>query len=231
MKDNHYLILVVEPDDQWFSKLKNTLNKQDFKVVRIKSSSEVLSACKKKDPDLVIIEHELDDSDGIEVTLELHENPTTKRMPILFFSETSDVYTKIAAFEAGADQFIKKGSKGKLIGAQIKSLLRRAYEFDDKLSEVREYGSIRIDEDAVSITKNGSAIKLSKKEFDLLLLLTSKPGKVFRRASILKKIWGDNIIVGDRNIDTHIKKLRKKLGKEHIQTSRGIGYKFNFKDS
>lgn len=226
MKTSPYIILVVEPDDDWFARLNNTLQKRDYTVHRCKSSANVMNVCKKKYPDLIIMEQDLDEKDGVEIAMEIREDHLIRKTPIVFFSDTADIYTQIAAFEAGADGFIKKGQKGKLILARLKAILRRTYEMDEKPSVVRNFGDIDIDEDQVTVFKNGSPVKLSKKEFELLMLLTSKPGKVFRRPNILKKLWGDDIIVGDRNIDTHIKKLRKKLGKDYIHTSRGIGYKF-----
>ena len=131
-----------------------------------------------------------------------------------------------AAFEAGADEFVAKTSRSRLFTHRIKALLRRSYDKEEAPKEIKTFGNLEIDEEQMVIFKKGEPLKLSKKEFQLVLLLTSRPGKVFKRNYILLKVWGDDIIVGDRNIDTHIKKIRKKVGKQHIETVRGIGYKF-----
>lgn len=227
MKTRPYTILVAEPNDDWFEKIKQSLVKRDHEVFRVKSSNDVLNQCIKHSPDLLILEHDLSPVDGVEVVMEIRDDQLFRKLPIVFLSETIDKYTQIAAFEAGADMFIKKGTKSRLFLSMIGAILRRTYEMNESPSLVQNFGEIEIDEDQIMVYKKGKPLDLSKKEFQLLLLLASKPGKVFRRPNILKKIWGDDVIVGDRNIDTHIKKLRKKLGKEYIQTSRGMGYKFN----
>jgi two-component system alkaline phosphatase synthesis response regulator PhoP len=226
MLQNSYKILVIEPDDDWFSTISQTLERKDLKVIRTKSNKDTLKLVEKGNADLVIMEQSVEPVDGIEMTTEIRERSSKKQLPIVFFSETSDKYTQIAAFEAGADLFLWKGMKNRLFLAQICALLRRCYEMHDKSSALKQYGAILIDEEKVQVFKNKVPVDLSKKEFELLTLLTSKPGKVFKRPVILSRIWGDDIIVGNRNIDTHIKKLRKKIGKEYIKTSRGIGYKF-----
>ncbi|MCB0503290.1 MAG: response regulator transcription factor [Bacteroidetes bacterium] len=229
MKATPYTILVAEPNDDWYDKIKQSLQKRNHEVFRVKSSNDVLDQCNKHNPDLLILEHDLNPVDGVEVAIEIRDDQTFRKLPIVFLSETIDKYTQIAAYEAGADMYIKKGTKSRLFLSIIAAVLRRVYEMNDTPSMVQKFGEIEIDEEQIMVYKKGKALDLSKKEFQILLLLASKPGKVFRRPNILKKIWGDDVIVGDRNIDTHIKKLRKKLGKEYIQTSRGMGYKFNVK--
>jgi two-component system alkaline phosphatase synthesis response regulator PhoP len=172
------------------------------------------------------MEVDLNELDGIELCYEIKNDVLYKKVPVVFLAERSDDYTQLAAYDAGCDAFIGKPSKSRLLAAKVKAVLHRCYEMEDKAISVKKYGSLEIDEEQVLVYKKGSPLKLSKKEFQLILLITSKPGKVFRRNFILAKVWGDDIIVGDRNIDTHIKKLRKKIGKDHIQTVRGIGYKF-----
>ena len=226
MNKRSYKILVVEPNDNWYFTIFNTLDKDNHKVFRAKTGLDVLDICKKKQIDLLIVEQSLPDMDGIEITTEIRDDQDLKLLPIIFFSEVSDKYTQIAAFEAGADIFLWKGMKNRLFQAQVNALLRRCCDMSEPEIELKKFGEIEIDEEKVLVYRNGEALELSKKEFQLLLLLTSKPGKVFKRPNILNMMWGDDIIVGDRNIDTHIKKLRKKIGKEYIKTARGIGYKF-----
>jgi two-component system alkaline phosphatase synthesis response regulator PhoP len=200
-------------------------------VVRAKTSEQVFELCSRKRPDLLILEQQLEEMDGVDVMSEIRETKALKFLPVIFYSELHDKYTQLAAFNAGADMFVNKGLKAKLFLARITALLRRSHEMTEPSIPVRKFGDIVIDEEEFLISRNGKHILLSKKEFQLLLLLTSKPGKVFKRQQILSEIWGDDIIVGDRNIDTHIKKLRKKLGKETITTARGVGYKFIPPDS
>jgi two-component system alkaline phosphatase synthesis response regulator PhoP len=221
-----YHIVIVDKDkasiDQTIEKFKNGF----FKFTEFVKTKDLVPNIKKEKPDLVILETDLNEADGIEICFELKSDPNFFRTPVAFYSTRADDYTQIAAFDAGCDEFIGKQSKSRLFLARIKSILRRFYELEDNRPTVKKFGNIEIDEEQVMIYKKGELLKLSKKEFQLITLLSSKPGKVFRRNFILTKIWGDDIIVGDRNIDTHIKKIRKKIGKEHIQTVRGIGYKF-----
>ncbi len=224
-----YIIHIADPDDELFDKLRNNLTKKGHEVKRIKQYKDIYHDLKQKKSQLLILEHNLEPQDGVEITAEIREDSSLKKLPIIFYSETADKYTQIAAYRAGADMFVRKGIKQSLFVAQIEALLRRCYEMDDETRQTKKFGDIEINEDQITVTKAGVPVKLSKKEFEILLLLSTKPGKVYRRQDILSKIWDDDVIVADRNIDTHIKKLRKKLGKEYIQTSRGMGYKFKVK--
>lgn len=226
MSANPYLILIAEADKKWFDWLEKAMEKGGYKYIRATNSDDVFKLCRKKSPNLLIIEHKLEEMDGVEVTTEIRDDPDLHKLPIVLFSDQNDKYTQLAAFGAGADYFITKGIKTKLFLARIGALLRRSYELTDSTAPVMQFGEITIDEEQYRVTRSGSPVELSKKEFQLLALLASKPGKVFKRPHILNRIWGDDIIVGDRNIDTHIKKLRKKIGKVYIKTARGVGYKF-----
>jgi len=221
-----YKILFADAVEESFEDTKKILEKADYAVVGVRTGKELIHAARQEYPDLVILDVDLNDLDGIEVCWEIKANAGFARTPVIFYAERYEDFTQIAAFEAGAEDFIKKPARHRLLLARIGAVLRRCYEMSDEHLTIRKFGNIEIDEEQVMVYKKGEALKLSKKEFQILLLLTSKPGKVFRRNVILDKIWGDEIIVGDRNIDSHIKKLRKKLGKELIQTFRGIGYTF-----
>lgn len=188
---------------------------------------DVIALVKKVKFDLIILEVELNKVDGIELCFEIkHDIIFNKNTPVIFLAEKYDDYTQLAAFDAGCDDFIPKKYKSRLISAKVSALFKRLYSNKNIELGIKKFGTLEIDEEQVMVYKKGEPLKLSKKEFQLILLLTSKPGKVFRRNFILTKIWGDDIIVGDRNIDTHIKKIRKKIGKDRIETVRGIGYKF-----
>lgn len=228
MRNTNYTILVADSNEDERAETLKSLGKTPWKVLECNNGKEMLSIAKKEFPDLILLDVELDKLDGIEACWELRSNPIFRKTPIIFHSTRYEDYTQIAAYEAGADDFFPKPARHRLVIAKLRAIFKRAYEMEDSPNIVRKFGNIEIDEDQVLIYKKGQPIEVSKKEFQIILLLSSKPGKVFRRENILKKIWGDEIIVGDRNIDTHIKKLRKKLGKSYIQTVRGMGYKFNY---
>lgn len=228
MSKGKYHLLVTAKSDDFMAEIIAALKKGDFRITTCKKGSEVLKLVGKENPDMLILDVDLLDLDGIEICWELKSDPATQAMPVVFVTEKAEDFTQIAAYEAGADDFIIKPNRSRLLVAKINAILRRCYEMVETPTQIKKFGPIEIDEEQVMVYKKGQSLKFSKKEFQLLLLLTSKPGKVFRRNNILAKIWGDDIIVGDRNIDTHIKKLRKKLGKDYIQTVRGIGYKFQF---
>lgn len=228
MSQGKYHLLVAAKNAELLQDTANSLKKGDFKVTFAENGKDVLSLVKKENPDMLLLDVDMDGLDGIEVCWEIKSDPSTQFLPVVFYSERGEDFTQIAAYEAGADDFIIRPSRSRLVIAKLNAILRRCYEMTETTSQIKKFGNIEIDEEQIMVYKKGQSLKLSKKEFQLLTLLTSKPGKVFRRNNILAKIWGDDIIVGDRNIDTHIKKLRKKLGKDYIQTVRGIGYKFQF---
>lgn len=227
LENKKYHLLIFDKDKEAvqhnIARFKNT----SYKFTECFKLKDFYTLLKKEQFDLIITEVDLPEIDGIELCFEIKNDPIYKKTSVVFLSERHDDYTQIAAYDAGCDEFIAKSSKSRLLVAKVRALLNILnHANDDKHILVKKYGNIEVDEDQVMVYKKGVPLKLSKKEFQLILLLTSKPGKVFRRAFILTKVWGEDIIVGDRNIDTHIKKIRKKLGKEHIQTVRGIGYKF-----
>lgn len=223
-----YHILLGSKHSAFFENTQYALRKGEFRFTTSISGKEILKLAKKIIPHVIILDVELEEMDGIEVCWELKSDPSLKVLPVLFIADKNEDYTQIAAYEAGADDYIIRPERSRILLAKVNAWLKRCYELSNTSTQIKKFGNIEIDEEQVMLYKKGQSLKVSKKEFQLLLLLTSKPGKVFRRNNILAKIWGDDIIVGDRNIDTHIKKLRKKLGKDHIQTVRGIGYKFQY---
>lgn len=224
-----YHLLIGSKHLEFLEQTQYALRKGDFKITTTQSSKEFFKIVKKEKPHLIILDVEIDDDlDGVEICWDLKSDPATHPLPIIFISEKNEDFIQMAAYEAGADDFVVRPARSRILLAKLNAWLHRCYEISDNAEQIRKFGNIEIDEDQYMVYKKGQSLKMSKKEFQLLLLLTSKPGKVFRRNNILAKIWGDDIIVGDRNIDTHVKKLRKKLGKDHIHTVRGIGYKFKY---
>jgi two-component system alkaline phosphatase synthesis response regulator PhoP len=156
----------------------------------------------------------------------LRELPETKDKLIVFLTARSEDYSQIAGFENGADDYITKPIKPKLFISRIKALLRRAQTTET--NTIIEFGNIKIDKEKHQVIKNGEVLELPKKEFMLLELLASKPGKVFSREIILEKVWGEDVIVGERTIDVHIRKIREKIGEDYIKTVKGLGYKLEY---
>jgi two-component system alkaline phosphatase synthesis response regulator PhoP len=166
-------------------------------------------------------------TDGIETCREIREIKELKNVLITFLTARSEDYTQIAGFEVGADDYITKPIKPRVFISRIKALLRRL-NAETKDNNRTEFGDIKIDLERHTVTKGTTEINLPKKEFKLFVLLSSKPGKVFSREFILEQVWGDEVVVGDRTIDVHIRKLREKLGDDHFKTVKGVGYKFDF---
>jgi two-component system alkaline phosphatase synthesis response regulator PhoP len=165
--------------------------------------------------------------DGIETCLAIKDIDGLKNTMIAFLTARGEDYSQIAGFDSGADDYITKPIKPRVLISRIKALLRRTETVQTK-EDIVHIGDIKIDREKYLIVKAGEEINLPKKEFELLSLLASKPGKVFTRENILERVWGGDVIVGDRTIDVHIRKLREKLGDDYIKTVKGIGYRFDF---
>jgi two-component system alkaline phosphatase synthesis response regulator PhoP len=167
------------------------------------------------------------DLDGIETCRVIRETPDLKDVLIAFLTARNEDYSQIAGFDAGADDYINKPIKPRVLVSRVKALLRRAGKTSAS-EDILQVNGFTIDRERYLILKENQEINLPKKEFELIALLASKPGKVFTREDILKSVWGDDVVVGDRTIDVHIRKLREKLGDNYIRTIKGVGYKFEF---
>ena len=179
-------------------------------------------------PDLVVLDVMMPEMDGIETCRELRDIPKLKNTIIAFLTARNEDYSQIAGFDSGADDYITKPIKPRVLISRIKALLRRRSGTSDSQDSVLDVHGLVIDRGRYLVTKNGEEFNLPKKEFELLSLLASKPGKVFTRDEILDRVWGDLVVVGDRTIDVHIRKLREKIGEDSIKTVKGVGYKFEF---
>ncbi|MEO6304280.1 MAG: response regulator transcription factor, partial [Bacteroidia bacterium] len=215
-----------EPDILEF--LKYNLIKEGFTVFTASNGKEALTIAKENSPHVIILDVMMPDMDGIETCREIREIPGLKEVMIAFLTARNEDYSQIAGFEVGADDYINKPIKPRVLISRIKALLRRRSGNETVASDKVDMGGIKIDRERYLVTQNGKEINLPKKEFELISLLASKPGKVFTRESILDKVWGGEVVVGDRTIDVHIRKLREKLGDDFIKTIKGIGYKFEF---
>jgi two-component system alkaline phosphatase synthesis response regulator PhoP len=222
-------ILIVDDEQDILEFMEYNLKKENYEVFMASNGKEAISAAKKEPPDLIILDIMMPEQDGIETCRQLRDMPEFKNTIIAFLTARSEDYSQIAGFDVGADDYITKPIKPRVLLSRIKALFRR-YDKDKKEipKHIVNAGDIQIDREQYLIYQKGEKIILPRKEFELLSLLASKPGKVFTRDEILMRVWGDEIVVGDRTIDVHIRKLREKIGDENIKTVKGIGYKFDF---
>jgi len=217
-------ILCVDDEQDILDLLKFNLEKEGYEVLTANNGKKAIEVAKKEIPDLIILDVMMPEMDGMEACRELREIPSLSNTVITFLTARNEDYSQIAGFEAGADDFISKPIRQRVLVSKIKALLRRsgAAETTSELN----LGGISIDKEKYLVSKDGESIQLPKKEFELLVLLSSSPGRVFTRETILNTIWGNDVIVGDRTIDVHIRKLREKLGDDYFKTIKGVGYKF-----
>jgi two-component system alkaline phosphatase synthesis response regulator PhoP len=226
--NNEYKILLVDDEPDILEFLSYNLKKEGFNVYTANNGKEAIAVAKKENPQVIILDVMMPDMDGIETCREIREIPGLKDVMIAFLTARNEDYSQIAGFEVGADDYINKPIKPRVLISRIKALLRRSGSLDTGSNEKVDMGGIKIDRERYLVMQDEKEINLPKKEFELLALLASKPGKVFTREVILDKVWGGEVIVGDRTIDVHIRKLREKLGEDYIKTVKGIGYKFEF---
>lgn len=228
MNNSEYRILLVDDEPDILEFLSYNLKKEGYAVFNANNGKEAISIAKKEKPHLIILDVMMPDMDGIETCRELRDIPTLKDVVIAFLTARNEDYSQIAGFDVGADDYINKPIKPRVLVSRIKALLRRTGVPAALAPEKLDLGGIKIDRERYVLIKEGKDITLPKKEFELIALLASKPGKVFTREVILDTVWGGEVVVGDRTIDVHVRKLREKLGEDLIKTVKGIGYKFEF---
>jgi two-component system alkaline phosphatase synthesis response regulator PhoP len=234
MSNPHNKILLVDDEQDILEFLSYNLRKEGYEVFTSTNGKKAVEIAKEVKPQLIILDVMMPDLDGIETCRELRAIDDLKDVVISFLTARGEDYSQIAGFDAGADDYITKPIKPRVLISRVQALLRRytpngkSSKTHSNNSNVIEVGNITIDREAYLIKHDGTDIQLPKKEFELLALLASKPGKVFTRDEILKNVWGDDVVVGDRTIDVHVRKLREKLGEDYIKTVKGVGYKFDF---
>lgn len=219
-------VLLVDDEQDILDFVKYNLEKEGCWVETATNGKDAISLANKFQPALIILDIMMPEMDGIETCYKLRENKGLNNTIIAMLTARNEDYTQVAALQAGADDFIKKPIKPRVLTTKVQSLLRRHQIFNPKINIDNE-SNIIIDKERFLVIKEGEKITLPKKEFELLMLLASIPERVFTRMEIYAKIWGDHLIVGDRTIDVHIRKLREKLGDHLIKTVKGVGYKFN----
>ncbi|GAB5539030.1 MAG: response regulator transcription factor [Salibacteraceae bacterium] len=218
-------ILVVDDEEDILEFLSYNLSKEGAKVYTANNGLAAIEKAVKKKPDLILIDVMMPEMDGVETCIQLRDKLDTRETIIAFLTARNEDYSQIAGFEAGADDYISKPIKPRVLISRLKALLRRndVTGLGDATVELK---SLKIDRDRYLVIKDDKELNLPKKEFELLSLLISEPGKVFTRENILSSVWGEDVVVGDRTIDVHIRKLREKIGSDHIKTIKGVGYKF-----
>lgn len=219
-------ILLVDDEPDILEFLKYNLTKEGYTVNTALNGRDAIDIAQVFKPHLIILDVMMPEMDGVETCKELRLLDSLKNTVIIFLTARSEDYSQIAGFDAGADDYITKPIKPKVLSSKIKALLRRFNMQNTEIDSIIKVGDFTIDKEKYLIFKNGKEIVLPKKEFELFVLLSSKPNKVFTRDEIFANIWGNNVVVGDRTIDVHIRKVREKVGEDAIATLKGVGYKF-----
>jgi two-component system alkaline phosphatase synthesis response regulator PhoP len=226
MKKKDIRILLVDDEPDILEIVGYNLAQEGYQISTAANGKEAVAKAKKELPQLIIMDVMMPEMDGMEATEAIRKIPELQNVIITFLTARSEDYSQVAGFEAGADDYISKPIKPKLLVSKVKALLRRLKNEDEtKHTETLNVAGIEINREEYKIIKEGVEIILPRKEFELFYLLASKPGKVFKREEILDKVWGSEVIVGGRTIDVHIRKLREKIGEELFRTIKGVGYK------
>jgi two-component system alkaline phosphatase synthesis response regulator PhoP len=225
MKKKDTTILLVDDELDILEIIGYNLSAEGYNVVTAQNGVEAIKKAKKHKPELIILDVMMPEMDGIEACEKLRLVPELSETVITFLTARGEDYSQVAGFEAGADDYITKPIKPKVLTSKVKSLLRR-FKTQDDSQQILKLGNITINREEYKIFVDTQEMVLPRKEFELLSLLASKPGKVFKREDILDRVWGNDVVVGGRTIDVHIRKLREKIGEQKFKTIKGVGYKF-----
>jgi two-component system, OmpR family, alkaline phosphatase synthesis response regulator PhoP len=224
MKKKDIKILLVDDEPDILEIVGYNLAQEGYQVLTAVNGKDAVAKAKKELPHLIIIDVMMPEMDGMEAVEIIRRVPELSNVIITFLTARSEDYSQVAGFDAGADDYIAKPIKPKLLISKVKALLRRLKE-DENKEDVLRVGTIEINREEYKIVMEDKEIVLPRKEFELFYLLASKPGKVFKREEILDKVWGNEVVVGGRTIDVHIRKLREKIGDDIFKTIKGVGYK------
>lgn len=226
MKEKEYKILLVDDETDVLEFMSYNIKNEGYEVFTSTNGIDAIEKAKEVRPHLIILDVMMPVMDGIEACSEIRKVPDLQETLIIFLSARGEDYSQIAGFEAGADDYLTKPIRPKLLISRINALMRRYKDDKENEDTQLQLDGFTIDKEKYYIIKDKKKIFLTKKEFEILLLLTSKPGKVFTREEIFSRIWGNNVIVGDRTIDVHVRKIREKLNIKNITTVKGVGYKY-----
>lgn len=230
MSVTKYKILVVDDEPDIVELIAYNLKREGYQVYTAANGQEAVTTAKRVMPDLIILDIMMPKMDGIEACRIMRSMPEFKSTFMVFLTARSEEYSEIAGFNVGADDYIAKPIKPRALLSRINAILRRNAQSEDQPENKLEVADLVIDREAFLVFRNGEKIVLAKKEFELLYLLASRPGKVYTREAILKNIWEDSVVVTNRTIDVHIRKLREKIGDHYVATVKGVGYKFEISD-
>lgn len=223
-------ILLVDDEKDILEFLSYNLTKEGFIVKTCLNGSSAIKVIDEFQPNLIVLDVMMPGMDGIETCEIIRANSNYDNIIIAFLTARSEDYSQVAGLEAGADDYINKPIKPKVLVSRVKALLRRKTSQDTNQNISNSsinISDLNIDRESYQVERDGIEISLPRKEFEILYLLATKPGKVFKREEIFDKVWGDDVVVGGRTIDVHVRKLRRKLGRDYILTVKGVGYKFN----
>jgi len=226
MKKQDTKILLVDDEPDILEILSYNLSSEGYNIYTAKTGVEAVEKAKKKHPHLIILDVMMPEMDGIETCEIIRQTKGLEDTIIAFLTARNEDYSQVAGFDAGADDYITKPIKPKVLVSKVKSLLRRFKKSEETPQDILKVGKLVINREEYKVINKGKELVLPRKEFELLSLLASKPDKVFKREVILDKVWGQEVVVGGRTIDVHIRKLREKIGEEHFKTVKGVGYKF-----
>ncbi|MFT4663564.1 MAG: two-component system alkaline phosphatase synthesis response regulator PhoP [Polaribacter sp.] len=228
MNNEDVKILIVDDEKDILEFVSYNLKKEGFSIITASNGLEGIEIATREKPNLILLDIMMPEMDGIEVCRSLRKSEEFNQTMITFLTARGEDFTQISALEAGGDDFIAKPIRPRVLVSRIKALLRRTERTEESKDFEMVLGDLVINKENFSVHLREKSIELAKKEFELLSLLASRPGKVFTRDEIFHKVWGTDVIVGNRTIDVHIRKLREKLGDNYIRTVKGIGYKFEF---
>ncbi|MFN0216262.1 MAG: response regulator transcription factor [Saprospiraceae bacterium] len=221
-------ILIVDDEPDILEFLQYNLRKEGYQVVTAADGVQAIHVAEREKPDLILLDIMMPEMDGVETCRLLRSRKDFDDTPIAFLTARDEDFSQIAALDVGGDDYITKPIKPRVLVSRINALLRRSGRNTEEETRVTSLHDLVIDKDKVLVFKGEKTIELPRKEFEILWLLASKPGRVFTREEIFDKIWGADVIVGNRTIDVHIRKLREHIGDAYIKTMKGIGYKFDF---
>lgn len=225
MKKKDTRILLVDDEPDILEIVGYNLSSEGYQILTAENGLQAISQAKKHKPHLIILDVMMPEMDGIEACEKLRAVPELSETVITFFTARGEDYSQVAGFEAGADDYITKPVKPKVLISKVKALLRRFKEASVEETNIK-LGNLVINREEYKVLNGKEELILPRKEFELLALLASKPGKVFKREDILDRVWGNEVVVGGRTIDVHIRKLREKIGDDRFKTVKGVGYKF-----
>lgn len=225
MKNKEIRILLVDDEPDILEIIGYNLSAEGYQIFTAENGEKAVKIAKKKKPHLIVLDVMMPEMDGIEACEQIRKIPELEKTVITFLTARGEDYSQVAGFDAGADDYITKPIKPKVLVSKVKALLRRLNSNEPEENIVK-LGELTINRDEYKVLKGKTEVILPRKEFELLSLLASKPGKVFTREDIMDHVWGNEVVVGDRTIDVHIRKLREKLGDKKFKTIKGVGYKF-----